>query len=244
MTWKGREGLINLSEEINYDRLSYDELLRFARGSAKVMIPKMCTALKRENPHYSNYDIREIVTKDCISIWQKTTIVDALPDEYKDKAKAEASRKGRQMQLLQEQTSGLITEREDAEGEGIDDNGINVSVKSRTENGSFGPVEDVSEDFSKMNRGPDVITDSQKIKKLEQRLNESEEERSLLRQEIEDLKTTVNVLKEKDTPELLKELQEKFANAPGLIVAKKLQKDMYLFSILCKNSKLGKTFLN
>ena len=135
------------------------------------------------------------------------------------------------MQLLQEQTSGLITEREDAEGEGIDDNGINVSVKSRTENGSFGPVE-VSEDFSKMNRGPDVITESQKIKKLEQRLNESEEERSLLRQEIEDLKTTVNVLKEKDTPELLKELQEKFANAPGLIVAKKLQKDMYLFSIL------------
>ena len=83
-----------------------------------------------------------------------------------------------------------------------------------------------------MNRGPDVITESQKIKKLEQRLNESEEERSLLRQEIEDLKTTVNVLKEKDTPELLKELQEKFANAPGLIVAKKLQKDMYLFSIL------------
>ena len=83
-----------------------------------------------------------------------------------------------------------------------------------------------------MNRGQDVITESQKIKKLEQRLNESEEERSLLRQEIEDLKTTVNVLKEKDTPELLKELQEKFANAPGLIVAKKLQKDMYLFSIL------------
>jgi hypothetical protein len=39
-------------------------------------------------------------------------------------------------------------------------------------------------------------------------------------------------LKEKDTPEHLKELQEKFANAPGLIVAKKLQKDMYLFSIL------------
>jgi hypothetical protein len=121
--------------------------------------------------------------KDCIEIWQKATIRDALPDEYMDKAKAEASIKGRQMQLLQEQTSGLITEREEAEGEGIDDNGINVSVKSRTENGSFGPVEDVSEDFDKMNRGQDVVTDSQKIKKLEQRLNESEEERSLLRQE-------------------------------------------------------------
>jgi hypothetical protein len=32
------------------------------------------------------------------------------------------------------------------------------------------------------------------------------------------------VLKEKSTPELLKELQEKFADTPGLIDAKKLQK--------------------
>jgi hypothetical protein len=42
------------------------------------------------------------------------------------------------------------------------------------------------------------------------------------------------VLKEKSTPELLKGLQEKFADEPELIDAKKLQKDMYLFSILCK----------
>jgi hypothetical protein len=95
-TWKGREGLINLSEEINYDKLSYDELLRFARGSARVLIPKLCAALKRENPNYSNYDIREIVTKDCIEIWQKATIREALPDEYKDKTKQEQGKKGRE----------------------------------------------------------------------------------------------------------------------------------------------------
>jgi hypothetical protein len=35
-------------------------------------------------------------------------------------------------------------------------------------------IEDVSEDFSKMDRGQDVITESEKVKKLEQRLNESE----------------------------------------------------------------------
>ena len=52
------------------------------------------------------------------------------------------------------------------------------------------------------------------------------------------------MLKEKSTPELLKELQEKFADTPGLIDAKKLQKDMYLFSILCKNMFGVKTFLN
>jgi hypothetical protein len=38
-------------------------------------------ALRRENPNYSNYDIREIIMKDCIEIWQKATIRDALPDE-------------------------------------------------------------------------------------------------------------------------------------------------------------------
>jgi len=95
-----------------------------------------------------------------------------------------------------------------------------------------GPIEDVSEDFDKVNRGQDVITESERIKKLEQTLTEAEEERSLLRQEKDELNTTVKVLKEKSTPELLKELQEKFADTPGLIDAKKLQKDMYLFSIL------------
>ena len=41
-------------------------------------------ALRRENPNYSNYDIREIIMKDCIEIWQNATIRDALPDEYKE----------------------------------------------------------------------------------------------------------------------------------------------------------------
>ena len=72
-----------------------------------------------------------------------------------------------------------------------------------------------------MNRGQDVMTESERPKKLEQRLSQAEEERTILRQEIEDLNNTVKVLKEKSTPELLKELQEKFADTPGLIVAKK-----------------------
>ena len=150
MTWKGREGLTNLSEEINYDKLSYDELLRFARGSAKAIIPKMCVALKRENPHYSNYDIREIVTKDCIEIWQRDTIRRALPDEYKDKLKQEQGTKGREAQLEQS-GSGQSTEFAP-----FDENG-NISPDStRAKTDSFGPIEDVSdsdsEDFSKMKK--------------------------------------------------------------------------------------------
>jgi hypothetical protein len=49
-----------------------------------------------------------------------------------------------------------------------------------------------------MNRGQDIITEPERIKKkLEQRLNETEEERLLLRQEREELNTTVKVLKGK-----------------------------------------------
>ena len=61
-------------------------------------------ALKKENPNSSNYDIRKIVTKDCIEIWQKATIRDALPDGYKEKARQELGKEGRQKQL--ERVSG------------------------------------------------------------------------------------------------------------------------------------------
>ena len=57
----------------------------------------------------------------------------------------------------------------------------------------------------------------------------------ILRRETDELSTTVKVLKDKTTPELLRELQEKFADAPGLIDAKKLQKDSISF-LFCENN--------
>jgi hypothetical protein len=47
------------------------------------------------------------------------------------------------MPCAQEQAVGLITQYEESEGEGGDDNGLNVSIKLRTENGSFDPIEDL-----------------------------------------------------------------------------------------------------
>ncbi|HJR48207.1 MAG TPA: hypothetical protein VJ799_08655, partial [Nitrososphaeraceae archaeon] len=67
--------------EMSQEDLTYDQLLSQARGTAKYWIPRLCGALRRENPNYSNYNIKEIVMKDCIEIWQKATIRDALPDE-------------------------------------------------------------------------------------------------------------------------------------------------------------------
>jgi hypothetical protein len=52
----------------------------------------LCLALKEENSNISNEHIRDRVMKDCISLWQKDTIRNALPDEYKDKQKQEAAK--------------------------------------------------------------------------------------------------------------------------------------------------------
>ena len=100
----------------------------------------------------------------------------------------------------------------------------NIESASETEKNLQKKRENVSDDFSKMNRGQDVTTESERVKRLEQRLNKAEEEHTMLRQEIEEKNATIEVLKEKSMPELLNELQEKFADTPGLIDAKKLLK--------------------
>ena len=89
------------------EQSKYDNLLKQARGSAKYWIPQLCQALKEENSNLSNEDIRDRVMKDCISTWQKDTIRDALPDEYKDKLRSELGKRGRQKQL--EQSEGTVT---------------------------------------------------------------------------------------------------------------------------------------
>jgi len=56
------------------------------------------------------------------------------------------------------------------------------------------PSRGSSEEFDKMNRGQGIITESERIKKLEQRLTESDAERNILRREVEGLKNEVKVL--------------------------------------------------
>jgi hypothetical protein len=85
----------------------YDQILEQARGSAKYWIPKLCQALREENSELSDEDIRERVTQDCISVWQRATINNALPQEYKNKERSQAGKKGRQKQL--EHSNGTVT---------------------------------------------------------------------------------------------------------------------------------------
>jgi hypothetical protein len=51
------------------------------------------------------------------------------------------------------------------------------------ESGSVGPIEDVSKDFDKMNPGHDVMTESQKVEKLQKRLAEQETEFEIVKRE-------------------------------------------------------------
>ena len=53
-------------------------------STAKLYIPKMYNALMDENKNISPEDARDRIEKDCVGIWSKRTILDALPDEAKN----------------------------------------------------------------------------------------------------------------------------------------------------------------
>jgi hypothetical protein len=85
---------------------------------------------------------------------------------------------------------------------------LSIDASTGQEEAEEAPFEDI--------KRHDVILESERAKKLEKRLDELAIESEILRRENK-------FLKEK-TPELLREMQEKFHDQPGLIDAKKLQK--------------------
>jgi hypothetical protein len=81
--------------------MEYDNLLAEAttkaeifRATAKDYIPRMFAALQDENPNMSPADIGDRIRKDCVNIWSRRTILDALPDEAKNSEKQELGRLG------------------------------------------------------------------------------------------------------------------------------------------------------
>jgi hypothetical protein len=82
-----------------------------------------------------------------------------------------------------------------------------------------------SEALTGMNRRSDVITKTERERRLSKQLEEAVNERNMLKREIADLNNQVKVLSEKNTPELLKEIEEKFADdQKGVLDSKKMQK--------------------
>jgi len=79
--------------------MRYDDLLEEARAkanalrvSAKQYVRNMYLALRNENPNITSEDAQERIEKDLVGIWEKRTIVDALPDEAKDPIKQKSAR--------------------------------------------------------------------------------------------------------------------------------------------------------
>ena len=79
----------------------YDDLLEEAKSkaaayisTAKAYIPMMYNALIKENQNISPEDARDRIEKDCVGIWSKRTILDALPDEAKNREKQKSGRLG------------------------------------------------------------------------------------------------------------------------------------------------------
>ena len=82
-----------------------------------------------------------------------------------------------------------------------------------------------SETLTGMNRRPNIITKTERGRRLSKQPEEADNERTMLKREIADLKNQVKVLSEKNTPELLKEIEEKFADdQKGVLDSKKMQK--------------------
>lgn len=79
----------------------YDDLLEEVRSraveyisTAKIYIPKMYNVLMNESKDISPEDARDRIEKDCFGIWAKRTILDALPDEAKNREKQKSGRLG------------------------------------------------------------------------------------------------------------------------------------------------------
>lgn len=94
--------MIDINNPTNEDEsaTSYDDLLKevrtrvadFQKSTAREYIPRMYTELRNENFGMTPEDARDRIEKDCVGIWLKRTILDALPDETKDPKKQKAGR--------------------------------------------------------------------------------------------------------------------------------------------------------
>ena len=116
----------------------YDDLLKQAKGSAKIWIPQLCQALREENSNLSNEDIRDRVMKDCISIWQRGTINDAFPQELKNPERVESGKRARQKQLARSGNTNTVLENpENFRGKNDSDS----NSKQQQQYGAVGDIE-------------------------------------------------------------------------------------------------------
>jgi len=145
----------------------YDKLLEEAeakaeafRSTAKEYIPKMYYALRDENPNLTPEDARDRIEKDCMNIWSKRTILDALPDEAKDLEKQKAGRLSqKEANSAAVSAARLSTKKQeeviiDTQGNPIDDSILALPSNTTTNDNSSSPE---SNDNQLQNNDDDLL---------------------------------------------------------------------------------------
>jgi hypothetical protein len=155
--------------------VDYNGLVELARQTAiehaKGWIPKLCEALKRENPEMSKEDIRETVANDCADFWSKATIRKFMPDEYKNEAAAALAKKKHEKDRLLSVT-----------GDGQQFTNENTAGMNPAQEGSVSPTGQESTSFENTDRGPGVKPVAQTVNKLQ---NELKNVREVLESQIQ-----------------------------------------------------------
>jgi hypothetical protein len=166
------------SEYVDYNGL-VELARRTATEHAKEWIPKLCEALKRENPEMSKEDIRETVANDCRDFWSRATISKFIPDEYKDPQKQEAGKKGRKKQLEKPIPAGMV----------------------RAEDSSVSQTEQESESFDRPRQ--DVGVGKVMYEKLQRQFKSKDDIIKQQSQEIQKLKELIDSQTMDDIPQLV-----------------------------------------
>jgi hypothetical protein len=90
--WVSCNGVCNRLTEYDILLQKAKEAAEQFRSTAKGFIPKMYHSLRNENANISIEDARDRIEKDCVGIWSRRTILDALPDEAKNKERQKSGR--------------------------------------------------------------------------------------------------------------------------------------------------------
>jgi len=201
------------------EELKYSELKDRIREECARTLPRkeriLLMAKKLEEDLTLKDTICDQICTDLGDVTSERHIQRCLPDEYKQVKKR---------RVREESTGGLATSMSPNDDKNVPEKTVTVN------NTGYEAFEDIDR--------KDVAPASGMVKILQKKIEDVTRERDILNNEnkvlkekIEDvtrerdrLSSEVNILKEKTQPEMLKEIQERFYDEPGLIKGDQLQK--------------------
>jgi hypothetical protein len=183
------------------EHLSYSELKDRIRVECAKTLPEkhriLLLAKKLEADWTLKDTICDQIVTDLKDVTSESWIQRCLPDEYKQRRKNKAT----------EESTGELPNTSVIDDKNVPEQEQTIAVGA----------EGYEERFEDAKRGPDVKSAAEQFEMMKKKLADITHER-------DSLSTEVEVLKEKSQPEMLKEINERFSDEPGLIKGDQLQK--------------------